>query len=63
MAIPIPTSMSFEEAASIPEAFLTAYQAVILYGQIGEVPFGEESSSNNNNNRRSKTVLIHAGAR
>ncbi len=53
--------MSIEEAASIPEAFLTAYQAVILYGQIGEVPFGEESS--NNNNKRSKTVLIHAGAR
>jgi putative PIG3 family NAD(P)H quinone oxidoreductase len=46
MAIRIPPSLSFEQAAAIPEVFLTAYQALFWLARIkpGEV------------------VLIHAGA-
>lgn len=46
MAIPIPESFSFYEAAGIPEAFLTAYQALIWLGGLA----------------KNETVLIHAGA-
>ena len=46
MAMPIPGSFSFEEAAAIPEVFLTAYQALVWLGDLKE---GED-------------VLIHAGA-
>jgi len=46
MAIPIPSNLSFEEAASLPEAFLTAFQALVWIGQINE----------------GDAVLIHAGA-
>jgi putative PIG3 family NAD(P)H quinone oxidoreductase len=46
MGIPIPLNFSFEEAASIPEAFLTAFQALVWIGQI----------------KKGDTVLIHAGA-
>lgn len=42
----IPDALSFEEAASIPEAFLTAYSNLVWLGQL--VP--------------RSTVLIHAGA-
>ena len=42
----MPEHLSFEEAAAIPEAFLTAFQALVL---IGRLQAGE-------------TVLIHAGA-
>ncbi len=45
-AMKMAEEMSFEEAAAISEVFLTAYQAVIWLGELGE---GE-------------TVLIHAGA-
>lgn len=45
-AMPIPDLLSFEEAAGIPETFLTAYQGLFWIGEIME---GE-------------TVLIHAGA-
>lgn len=45
-AMPIPESISFEEAAGIPETFLTAYQTLLWNGEIFD---GE-------------TVLIHAGA-
>ncbi|KAF8895106.1 quinone oxidoreductase [Infundibulicybe gibba] len=41
-----PKHLSFVEAASIPENFLTAFQAVILYGEI----------------KNSEDVLVHAGA-
>ncbi|MDX1639242.1 MAG: NAD(P)H-quinone oxidoreductase, partial [Balneolaceae bacterium] len=44
MAIPLPETLSFEEAAAIPETFFTAYQAL---SWIGELKQGE-------------TVLIHA---
>ncbi|MDB5078672.1 MAG: putative Quinone oxidoreductase [Chloroflexi bacterium] len=44
-AIPIPENLSFEEAAAIPEAFLTAY--LNLFG-LGELKSGQ-------------TVLVHAG--
>lgn len=44
-AMPIPKSLSFSEAAAIPECFLTAYQALFLIGEI--LP--------------TQWVLIHAG--
>ena len=46
LALPIPESMSYEEAAAIPEVFLTAFQALFW---LGELQSEEE-------------VLIHAGA-
>lgn len=46
LAIPIPQTMSFSEAAAIPEAFLTSHQ---LLNDIADLRQGE-------------TVLIHAGA-
>ena len=46
MALPIPPNLTFEEAAAIPEAFLTAYQTLFW---IGRLEAGE-------------WVLIHAGA-
>lgn len=46
MVIPIPDDMSFEEAAAIPEAFLTAYMNLYWLGELAQ----------------DQTVLIHAGA-
>ncbi|MDZ7758185.1 NAD(P)H-quinone oxidoreductase [Rhodohalobacter sp.] len=46
MALSIPDFMSFEEAAAIPEVFLTAYQALMWLGEL----------------KNKETVLIHAGA-
>jgi putative PIG3 family NAD(P)H quinone oxidoreductase len=46
MAMRIPDNLSFEEASAIPEAYFTAFQALIWIGQLT----AEES------------VLIHAGA-
>lgn len=46
MALPIPQNLSIAEAASIPEAFLTAFQAIVWIGQL----------------KRGETILIHAGA-
>lgn len=46
MAIPLPDCFSFEEAAAIPEVFLTAYQTLFWIGRL----------------ERDQTVLIHAGA-
>lgn len=46
MAMEIPASLSFEEAAAIPEAFLTAFQALVWLGELKGAEF----------------VLIHAGA-
>eukprot|EP01114_Cavostelium_apophysatum_P015214 TRINITY_DN4101_c0_g1_i2.p1 TRINITY_DN4101_c0_g1~~TRINITY_DN4101_c0_g1_i2.p1 ORF type:complete len:340 (+),score=46.20 TRINITY_DN4101_c0_g1_i2:119-1138(+) len=45
----IPSHLSFEEAAAIPEVWLTAYQALVYLGEM-------DTRYNN------KTVLIHAGA-
>jgi putative PIG3 family NAD(P)H quinone oxidoreductase len=46
MAMPIPEGMSFEEAAAIPEVFLTAYQTLFWQGTL----------------QKDQWVLIHAGA-
>ncbi|MDZ7771418.1 MAG: NAD(P)H-quinone oxidoreductase [Balneolaceae bacterium] len=45
LAMPLPESLSFVQAAAIPETFLTAYQALNWLGGL----------------TRSETVLIHAG--
>lgn len=45
LALPIPETLSFEEAASIPEAFLTAYQALFIIGEL----------------QPEQNLLIHAG--
>jgi tumor protein p53-inducible protein 3 len=46
MAMPIPESLSFEQAAAIPEAFLTAYLNLFTLGRL----------------RAGETALVHAGA-
>ncbi|MHA6246661.1 NAD(P)H-quinone oxidoreductase [Pontibacter sp. CAU 1760] len=46
MAMAIPANLSFEEAAAIPEVFLTAYQALVW---LGKLQAGER-------------LLLHAGA-
>ena len=46
MAMRIPARLSFEEGAAIPEAFLTAYQALFLLGELNA----------------GASVLLHAGA-
>jgi tumor protein p53-inducible protein 3 len=46
LCLSIPHDMSYEEAAAVPEVFLTAFQALHWLGRLGE----------------SETVLIHAGA-
>jgi putative PIG3 family NAD(P)H quinone oxidoreductase len=46
MAMPVPENLSFEAAASIPEAFLTAYQALFWLGDL----------------QPKENILIHAGA-
>jgi NADPH:quinone reductase-like Zn-dependent oxidoreductase len=45
--IPIPADISFTDAAAIPEAFMTAYQALFWIGAL----------------QPNQKVLIHAGAR
>lgn len=46
MAMTIPEELSFEEAAGIPEVFLTAFQAIDWLGDLS----------------KEETILIHAGA-
>ena len=46
MVLPIPASLSFEQAAAIPEVFLTAFQALRWLANV----------------QRGERVLIHAGA-
>lgn len=46
MAMKMPEDLSFEEAAAIPEVFLTAYQAIDWLGEL----------------QKGETILIHAGA-
>jgi tumor protein p53-inducible protein 3 len=46
LAMPIPEEYSYEEAAAVPEVFLTAWQALMWLGRL----------------KKGETVLIHAGA-
>ena len=46
MAMSIPSNLSFAETASIPEVFLTAYQAIAWHAKL----------------KSGETILIHAGA-
>jgi len=46
MLLPIPANLSYEEAAAIPEVFLTAYQAIVWIAQL----------------KKGESILIHAGA-
>jgi tumor protein p53-inducible protein 3 len=46
LALPIPENLSFEEAAAIPETFITAYQALFLIGEI----------------QPNQWILVHSGA-
>lgn len=46
LTMPIPKTLSFEEATAIPEVFLTAYQALFLIGEV----------------QPHQKVLVHAGA-
>ncbi len=46
LAMPIPNGLSFEEAAAVPEVFLTAFQALKWLGQIN----------------KGHSVLVHSGA-
>ncbi|WEG14348.1 NAD(P)H-quinone oxidoreductase [Pullulanibacillus sp. KACC 23026] len=46
MAMPLPENLSYEEAAAIPEVFLTAYQTLFWIGQL----------------KKGERVLVHAGA-
>ncbi|MFD1185436.1 NAD(P)H-quinone oxidoreductase [Pontibacter rugosus] len=46
MAMPVPDNLSMEEAAAIPEVFLTAFQALVWLGKL----------------QTQERVLIHAGA-
>lgn len=46
MALPIPDHLSYEAAAAIPEAFLTAFQALVWLAKL----------------QKGESVLIHAGA-
>ncbi len=46
LAMPVPSNLSFEEAAAIPEVFLTAYQNLFNVAGLS----------------RGQTVLVHAGA-
>ncbi|WAZ19995.1 SDR family NAD(P)-dependent oxidoreductase [Streptomyces cinnabarinus] len=46
MLVPVPEGWSFEQAASVPVVFLTAYHGLVDLGQV----------------QRGETVLVHAGA-
>jgi len=46
MALPIPAEFSYEEAAALPEVFLTAYQAIVYLGRL----------------QKEERILVHAGA-
>jgi len=46
MANPIPSNLSYEESAAIPEVFLTAYQALFRHSKL----------------QKDESILIHAGA-
>eukprot|EP01116_Phalansterium_solitarium_P010303 TRINITY_DN2494_c0_g1_i2.p1 TRINITY_DN2494_c0_g1~~TRINITY_DN2494_c0_g1_i2.p1 ORF type:complete len:395 (+),score=132.08 TRINITY_DN2494_c0_g1_i2:42-1187(+) len=59
MLMPVPAALSFEQAASIPEAFLTAYQALFWHAQL---PRGLTERGSGSASSGSKTVLIHAAA-
>lgn len=78
MAISKPKHFSFEEAAAIPEVFLTAFQTIFWTFQlgtrgerlgngnenlgIGKWELGHRNNNTNENVENQKSILIHAGA-
>ena len=64
--IPIPKDTSFEIAAAIPEAFLTAFQLLFWYGKPEKYTYSEskqqESKQDEKDTENNDVVLIHAGA-
>eukprot|EP00484_Ammonia_sp_Unknown_P030608 CAMPEP_0197051718 /NCGR_PEP_ID=MMETSP1384-20130603/26312_1 /TAXON_ID=29189 /ORGANISM="Ammonia sp." /LENGTH=377 /DNA_ID=CAMNT_0042484317 /DNA_START=93 /DNA_END=1226 /DNA_ORIENTATION=+ len=58
--IPVPDDMSFEVAAAIPEAFLTAFQLLFWYGKPEKSAKTDEEQKQDEDGN--DVVLIHAGA-
>eukprot|EP00486_Rosalina_sp_Unknown_P002759 CAMPEP_0201577584 /NCGR_PEP_ID=MMETSP0190_2-20130828/24031_1 /ASSEMBLY_ACC=CAM_ASM_000263 /TAXON_ID=37353 /ORGANISM="Rosalina sp." /LENGTH=382 /DNA_ID=CAMNT_0048009763 /DNA_START=121 /DNA_END=1269 /DNA_ORIENTATION=+ len=62
--IPVPEDISFEIAAAIPEAFLTAFQLLFWYGKPEKFTYSDnkqESKQDDNDGKDNDVVLIHAG--
>ncbi|KAK4151434.1 quinone oxidoreductase [Chaetomidium leptoderma] len=55
-----PAHLTFEQAAGIPETWITATQA--LHFVLGGVVVGDGPPAEKNNNNRKKSILWHAGA-
>ena len=63
--ISIPNAVSFQVAAGIPEAFLTAFQLLFWYGKPTNFSFSAGAKSENEikeHSEQNDVVLIHAGA-
>lgn len=62
MAMPLPEAFTFEQAAAVPEAFFTAWQALAWLGEAGDVERGGGDVERGGGVVERERVLIHAGA-